>query len=63
MEMGVAAPCLPLVKCSGRRGRDRNNERRKESEKGERMGQRGSSDCALETGGRWKAEGLPFSWR
>lgn len=29
----------------------------------EKSRQGGDGDCSLETGGRWKAEGLPFSWR
>lgn len=29
----------------------------------EKSRQGGNGDCSLETGGRWKAEGLPFSWR
>lgn len=39
---------------------DRERARERETQKSR---QEGHVDWSLETGGRWKAEGLPFSWR
>ncbi len=50
------------MKAERRVGRsERERERKRERE--EKSRQEGNGDCRLETGGRWRAEGLPFSWR